>query len=236
MTRFALPLLLGASLALLAPLAVAQSTPGCDLTPASGAGPFDYRSQRQMLHVVERRHFTTRVERLLSGESTKNPGPDIDYTLGKYPNHHRALLSLKRLGEKLKSDRDPLMPHSISCYFERALAFRGDDTLVRMIYAMHLNRLGGRKAAEAQLQRASQDAGDNGLTHHNIGMVYFDLGLHEAALASAHRALQLGVDLPQLRQRLTEAGRWQDPAPLPSAEAASAPPAAASAAASAASE
>lgn len=206
----------------------AQSTAGCDLSHRGGAGPYDYRNQRSMLNMVERRHFTTKVEKLISGESTTHPGPDIDYTLGKFPNHHRALLSLTRLGEKLKADRDPLMPHSISCYFERALAFRTDDVLVRMIYAMHLNRIGLQKAASFQLQLASKDAGDNGVSHYNIGMVYFDLGLHEDALASAHRAIQYGVDLPQLRQRLTEIGRWQEPPAAPSAAAASAPASAAS--------
>lgn len=214
MNRLATILLLGLGLG--AP-AWAQSTQGCDLAHPGGAGPFDYRNQRSFLPVVERRHFTAAVESLKRGESTTHPGPDIDYTLVKYPNHHRALLSLTRLGEKLKADRDPLMPHSISCYFERALAFRADDVLVRMIYAMHLSRIGQQNAAGFQLQLASKDAGDNGVSHHNIGMVYFDLGLHDEALASAHRAIQHGVDLPQLRKRLTEVGRWQEPPAAPSA-------------------
>jgi tetratricopeptide (TPR) repeat protein len=215
----------------------AQSLAGCDMTLRSdGNGPYDYRTQRNALAVVEKRHFTAAVERLQRGESTTQPGPDLDYTLNKFPNHHRALLTLVRLGEKLKGDRDPTMQHSISCRFERALRFRADDILVRLIYAMHLHKLQMLPAAQQQLARASSEAGDNGLTHYNIGMVYSDLGLLDEALVSAHRAMQLGVlNKPELKQRLERAGRWREPvaaaeaASAPASEPASAPASAASA-------
>ncbi len=177
-----------------------------------GAGPYDYRTERRALPVVERRHFTPRVEALMSGESTTNPGPDLRYTLNKFPNHHRALMSLIRLGEKLNAERDPEMPQSIPCYFERALAFRPDDTLVRLIYATYLGKRQRVDQALQQLALAQKDAGDNGITHYNLGLVYSDLKRYDEALASAHRAMALGVERGELRDRLQKAGKWSEPA------------------------
>src|SRR3990170_454495 len=80
--------------------AAAQSLdPLCTYGYGDGARPPDYRFERGKLAVVEKRHFTPKVERLISGESNSKPGPDIGYTLNKFPNHHRALLALSKLGK-----------------------------------------------------------------------------------------------------------------------------------------
>ena len=183
----------------------------CSLTlEQSGAGPHDYRTERQGLAVVERRHFTGRVEALISGESTKTPGPDIDYTLAKYPNHHRALLSLVRLAAKLKTPQVPDMPFSVACYFERAVRFRPNDTVARIIYAGYLGSTGQRDAATAQLERAADLSQGNPLTHYNIGMAYLEFKNLDQAVVHAQMAYGQGVTLPYLRDRLRAAGRWTD--------------------------
>jgi hypothetical protein len=223
--------------ALLAPAgAVAQAAAGCSFQWTDGAGPFDYRSQRQMLGVVERRHFTPRVERLVGGESTTHPGPDIDYTLAKFPNHHRALLALSRLSIKLRTAAVPDMRYPVDCYFERALRFRADDTVARLSYALHLSRTGRKAEARGQLETAGTYAQDNPITHVNIGLLALEVGDPERALRHAHRAQELGLETNNLRTALTKAGQWRDPAPPPepaasAAAAASAPGAAAAASA-----
>lgn len=218
---------------LLAPSSWAQSPSGpamrhCDFQNLRGelAPVSDYRSATAGAKlVVERRHFTARVETLMSGETAKNPGPDLHYTLNKMPNHHRALLSLVRLAEKLKTDKDPDMRYSFACYFERALNFRADDTLVRLIYATYLGKNSQLPAAMQQLALASQAAKDSGMTHYNIGLVYADLGQYDEALSSAHRAIELGIEKPELRERLEKQGKWREPTPAPAADAAASEPA-----------
>lgn len=64
----------------------AESGVDCPPPEASTSAPQDYRRTTPQSRVfVERRHFTPRVENLRSGESTKRPGPDIAYTLQKFP-------------------------------------------------------------------------------------------------------------------------------------------------------
>lgn len=200
---------------------------------ANGNGPFDYRSQRAQLVIVEQYHFTPQVETLRSGQSGAIGG-DLDYTLRASPNHHRALLALVRLAEKTKQPQPAGLPRDIDCYFDRALRFRKDDTVARMIFAKHLINTGREAQARQQLQATEQFAGDNGLTHYNLGLLYTDLKAWEQALAQAHKAQALGyTDGTLLRERLQAAGRWQEPvvpaasqptATQPVSEAASAPP------------
>lgn len=216
-----------ASLWPLAMLAQAQTAvAGCSFEFTTGGGPYDYRNERQALQTVERRHFTSRVERLVSGESTTSPGPDIDYTLSKFPNHHRALLAVSRLGAKLKLPMVPDMRYPVDCYFERALRFRADDTVARLAYALHLARSQRQNLAAGQLEVAAGYALDNPLTHQNIGLVALEIGDHARALVHAHKVHALGMTHNKLRVALEKAGRWQEPAPAAAGPAASASPAA----------
>ena len=70
-----------------------------DLGPATcgslnnAYGPFDYRTATEEQHrMVEGAHFLGYIESLKRGKNAVTPGPDIDYTLRVFPNHHRALL------------------------------------------------------------------------------------------------------------------------------------------------
>jgi hypothetical protein len=60
-------------------------------------GPFDYRTSRDKLAIVEIAHFTPDVEALRSG-NTGQLGGDLDYTLRTSPNHARALIAMANLG------------------------------------------------------------------------------------------------------------------------------------------
>ncbi len=182
-------------------------------------GPFDYHTQKQKLALVEQFHFTPQVESLVGGKSSAAVAGDLNYTLKAFPNHHRALMSMMRLGEKLKVSQPDGADYPVECYFERALRFRPQDSTVRMIYATYLFK--GQRALEAQreLELAALAAGDNALTHYNIGTIYFENQHYEQALAHAHKAYALGLTQPTLRDQLKLRGKWQDPAPAPSAPA-----------------
>lgn len=186
-------------------------------------GPFDFRPDRdresrgdgnhtQKLALVEGAHFTNEVEMLIRGRSGgKDPGGDIDYTLRAFPNHHRALMSVMRYGEKKASKNPPGLRYEVECYFERAIRFRSDDAIVRIIYATFLTKNKRTPEAIAQLEQATKIAGDNPFTHYNIGLAYFDIKIYDKALAQAHRALALGFERTQLRDLLEKAGQWHEP-------------------------
>jgi len=175
-----------------------------------GYGPFDYRTDRDKLKIVEDFHFTPKVEMLKAGQSGYI-GSDLSYTLRSFPNHHRALVSLIRYSEKTRSQKPDNMQYSVECYFDRAIRFRPDDTKVRSIYAQYLHA--NKRTAEAlkQLEAASTYAADSGNAHYNIGVVYYQLGKYDEALANAHKAKQLGVAEGQLEALLRKSGHWKDP-------------------------
>jgi exosortase A-associated hydrolase 1 len=175
-------------------------------------GPYDYRTDRDKLAIVLGAHFTPEVEALIRGRTGVRPGGDIDYTLRAIPNHHRALIAMMRLGEKEKTPQPSGSRYSIECWFERAVLFRPDDAIVRMIYSSYLNGAGKTTQANAQLDIATVHAKDNALTHNNIGLHYFDLKNYDKALAQAHKALSLGMPKTALQDMLSRVGRWTPPA------------------------
>ena len=189
--------------------AVAQEI-GCG-SLAQDYGPYDYRTERLgKLLVVEKFHFTPQVEELMKGQSSYL-GDDLSFVLRASPNHHRALLAVMRYGEKTKSPQPPHLQYSIDCYFDRAIRFQPNDTLVRLIYAQYLGKTGRAPQAVQQLKIATEQANDNPLAHYNIGLIYFELKKFDEALAQAHTAIQLGYVRPELTDELKGVGKWRDP-------------------------
>ena len=194
----------------------------CSLVHGGGYGPYDYRKDRDKLPQVEPAHFTPEVENLIRGQSGPL-GHDIDYTLRAFPNHHRALLAMMRLGERTKSLQADRANHSVECFFKRALHFAPDDTVVRMLYATFLAKADREADAIRQLERATLNAGDNPFSHYNIGLVYVDLKRYDKALRQAHRAMALGFPKPDLMNALKQAGQWKEPSAAAAAPSASEP-------------
>lgn len=211
--------------------AVAQQASNACGDLRNGYGPYDYRSDRDKLPIVDNSHFTPEIE-ALSLSYNGYLGGELDYALRAFPNHHRALVAMMRLAERSKSPQVPNAKYSVACYFDRAIRFKADDTTVRMLFATYLNKYGRETEATQQLDYALTLAGDNAFTHNNLGLLYLELKNYEKALQQAHRAMALGLQRPELRDALKAAGKWIDPptdAPAPdatasSATAASAPP------------
>ncbi|WP_394788759.1 ABC transporter permease [Rhodoferax sp.] len=178
----------------------------------NGFGPFDYRTERSNLNIVEMAHFTPEVEALIKGNAGYLGG-DLDYTLRAFPNHHRALMSVMRYGEKSKSAIPRDLRYSVECYFDRAIRFRPDDAISRMIYAMYLNKHGRNPEALRQLDIAAEGAEgkENAFTHYNLGLNYLDMKEYSKALNQAHKAYALGFIQPALKDKLKEAGKWTEP-------------------------
>jgi len=175
-------------------------------------GPYDYRSDKDKLAIVESFHLTPNVVNLVSTQSAGTIGGDLDYTLRAFPNHHRALMAMAKLGEKEKAAKPRGATYGVQCYFQRALRFRDDDATVKMIYASYLAKNGNRAEALRQLDEAAGLESDNANIAYNTGLIYFDLREYEKSLLYAHRAYGLGFPLPGLRDKLKRAGKWKEPA------------------------
>ncbi|WP_326540129.1 tetratricopeptide repeat protein [Pseudorhodoferax sp.] len=225
----------------------AQTLRGECGTIANHYGPYDYRVfQGPKLDIVERYHFTPKVEALAGGETTALPG-DIGYTLRAFPNHHRALIAMARWQDRAALQPPPRQDTTrqrrsndgnskkaalpMNCWFERAVVFQPNDTVARLLYARWLYKHGKKDEGRFQIDMALQHAGDNPVTHYNIGLVALEADLHDLALAQAHKAQALGNPQTALRESLQAQKRWREPAPADAA--ASAPAAAGTAAADA---
>ncbi len=182
-------------------------------------GPYDFRTDRSKLPIVDGAHFTPAVEALVRGKTSMLPGGDLNYTLTAFPNHHRALMSVMRYSEKLKTLNPKDLPMPVECYFERAVRFRPDDVVARMIYATFLVKQKRETEASQQLDIVSANAGDSGFTHYNMGLIYLDMKNYDKALINAHKAERLGFGAPELRNQLKAANQWKDQeAQTPSAD------------------
>lgn len=180
-------------------------------------GPYDYRSDKDKLGIVEGAHLTPEVLNLTQGK-TGAIGADIDYTLRAFPNHHPALMAMVRLGEKQRLIKPIGARYSVECYLHRANRFRSDDAMVKMIYANFLAK--NKRGAEAIkfLDEAVELGVEDANLYYNMGLIYLDLKEYEKALSYAHQAYRLGFPLPGLRDRLKKMKKWMDPIVLPSQE------------------
>ena len=184
-------------------------------------GPFDYRTRRDMLYIVEASHFNQLTESLIRPMG-RHFGGDFDYTLRTSPNHHRALISMARYSERRKIARLEDTNWSVDCYFERAMRFAKDDYIVRMIYADHLIRTNRAADALVHIDYVASNTSDNPFTHYNLGLLYLEIKRYDKALAQAHAAMKLGLPRTELRDALKKAGKWVEPRAEAPGEAASA--------------
>ena len=188
------------------------NNPSCGTLFSPGQyGPYDFRTDKAMLPIVLGAHFTPEVESLIRGKSSGTPGDDIDYTLRAIPNHPNALVAMMRLGEKEKTPQPRGSRYTVECWFDRALQFRPDDNVARMIYATFLIKNGSMPQAVDQLDRVTATAGDNAFTHYNAGLIYFNIKDFDKALSQAHKALALGLPRTELADKLKTAGKWTEP-------------------------
>jgi tetratricopeptide (TPR) repeat protein len=176
----------------------------------NGYGPYDYRSDKDKLRIVEQYHLTPEVVNLAAG-ATGTIGGDLDYTLRAFPNHHVALMAMVKLGEKQRTAKPVGAKYGVECYFQRAINFRSDDEIVRILYASYLSKAGKRVEALSQLNEAAQLGSDSANANYNMGLIFYDLKEYDKALTYAHKAYHLGFPLPGLRDKLKRAGKWTEP-------------------------
>ena len=196
---------------------------------ANAYGPYDYWVNKAELPIVEVNHLTPEVENLIRGKSS-SIGGDLEYTLRAFPNHPRALLAMVKLGVKEKTDKPRGSRYTVACFFDRAIRFRPNDGMVRMIHANYLSGQGRKQEAVKELEVAAESGVMTPNLQYNMGLAYFEVGNFEKSLEFAHQAYRNGFNLPGLKGKLVKAGKWRDaPAaqePAAAVGAGGAPPAA----------
>lgn len=178
---------------------------------AHGYGPWDYNdawARKHKIPLVEQYHFTPQVEKLIRGESGPIGG-DLDYTLRRIPNHHRALYSMLSLAIRDKADPPPDSNYTMECWFQRAKTFAPKDGVVWMLQGMYQNKLGHHQKAVALMEKGEEIEPKNPNIHYNLGLLYANAGEYEKAREQAHLAYQGGFPLPGLKQKLIAAGQWK---------------------------
>ncbi len=179
-------------------------------------GDYTNADDRQGLQVVESFHFSKKVENLVQGMSG-SLGGDISYTLEHFPNHHRALAAMAKLSLRDKKPQPNGARYPIDCFFDRAIRFKPDDATVRMVYGSYLLSAGQNDAALVQLNEAARLAPDHPTINYNLGLMYMKKKDYAQARSYAWKAYGLGFPLPGLKNKLLEAGQWQE-APVKAVE------------------
>lgn len=177
----------------------------------NGYGPFDYRAtDPAKREIVEKFHFTPKVETLRGGSTASTPGGDLAYTLRAFPNHPRALMATMKFAEKTKKNPPPEMGYTVGCWFERAERFRLDDPTVKLLHGIYLVRSGKPDEGVNKLESALELSQDNPNIMYNLGLAYFELKQFDKSLEFAKRAYAGGFPLPGLKNMLQKSGKWKE--------------------------
>ena len=177
---------------------------------ANGVGPWDYRDPEarknpHKIPIVEKHHFTSKVERLVGGEANVvDLGGDIDYVLRAVPNHHRALYAISRY--ELERGRLSRKWRTVECYFERAMRFRPDDAVVRMIFGIHLAMRGKHDAAIKAYEQVTMAMPRAPELYYNLGLALLEVGKPREASEAARVAYEGGYPLQGLDRKLKKLG------------------------------
>lgn len=172
-------------------------------------GPYDYAAPsekaRQQLPLVEAYHFTRVTETLGKSDRVAKHYGNLHYTLRVFPNHHRALNTLSRLSRLAPvppGKRDSVMHPD--CYFERAVKFRPEDPVVRLLYGIHLHMQKKLPQAQKHYEKALAIEPNYVEAHYNLGLLYFDMQHYDKAREEAKFAYERGYPLDGLKNKLSK--------------------------------
>lgn len=185
--------------------AAAQGVPGAGWAPSTYNWTIDYYNpsahDQKLRFLIEKFHLVKAKGRIAKGDMT-NVWNDIDYTLQHCPNHPEGLRVMSNLA--IEHNRLDLA----NKYFDAAVKFRPTDLSVRILYAIHLHKVGAYNKALDQYKAALAIDPNSVEAHYNLGLLYADMGKFEEAKVHAKQAYELGYPLPGLRNILTKAGYW----------------------------
>ncbi len=202
-----------AGLALSGHQAAAQATAEPCGSLSNAYGPYDYTNpvhRRENLRIVEDYHLNDDVLALRRGMTAETPLGDISYTLRAFPNHHLALDAMARYHRRHSTEQFSNGRYSIGCWFDRARRFNPRDGNVRLLYGIHLMLTSRHEDALEEMEQALRLMPNSAEVHYNLGLLHVGTGNLDVAEEHARRAYDLGYPLPGLRDKLRDAGRWDN--------------------------
>ncbi len=177
----------------------------------TGYGPYDFidPKTRSKFLVVEKYHFTKKVELLRAGRSGTLPS-DLDYTLRAVPNHHRALLSVIRYQikylNKLKRKKLLVPPE---CYLQRAINFNPKDAALYVLYGYYLEKNNRLKEASRKYKKALLMQPNYSKFEYAYSLLLIKLKKYNEALKFAKLAYKHGKPPDGLKKKLIKIGVWK---------------------------
>jgi Flp pilus assembly protein TadD len=115
-----------------------------------------------------------------------------------------------KLAQRDKTLKPKGAQFSIECFFDRAIRFKPNDAIVRMVYATYLLQAAQPDRATEQLALAAELQPDDPTINYNLGLLYVKKKDYEQARTHAKKAYEQGFPLPGLRNQLIQAGKWED--------------------------
>lgn len=175
-------------------------------------GPYDYLQRNTLqaeLQIVEENHFSADVENLISSE-TAYAINDIHYTLGAWPNHHRALNSILQYRlQNLRNWPPAIGVPPAECYLQRAIKFSPKDPRPYMMYGVLLQKVKQFDKALNAYRVANRLMPNDVITQYNMGMTLVALKKYKEAAQLAQKVYSAGFPLPALKNKLIAAGHWK---------------------------
>jgi Tfp pilus assembly protein PilF len=162
-------------------------------------------AQAQMIATINKNHLNEGVETLVKGQTATIEG-DLDFILRNSPNHHRALYAMAMYHVREGTEKFKLETYSMRCWFDRAMRFAPNDSVVRVVYGIYLHRKREFSEAEKWYLEGVELAPASAEAHYNLGLLYVDMKRYADAVKHARETYRLGHPLPGLRRKLAEAG------------------------------
>lgn len=202
------PMVLAASLCGTVGVAVADSPAALGCAPldaiASASRTLDVNdpADAKAREIVTSNHFNSDVRTLQKGQTSTVPG-DLDFVLRHIPNHYEALALMGRWQIQHKGQRQAMgSAEPAVCYFERAIAFRPEDSQLHAVYGVYLHQAGRLSDAEREYASAEAQGASDAEFYYNYGLLMFAKGDYSRASQYADKAYALGYPLPGLRNKL----------------------------------
>lgn len=180
-------------------------------TPLIEGGPNDYYDPtpriQEVVHSVQHLHLSRAIAMIEAGKTDHYTWQELDFTLRWFPNHPLGLKTMSDFLLKYPSAAPP--GKNADYYFDKAIEFRPDDSVVHTLYGIYLHKEKKYKQALKEYEIAEQLKPDSADLQYNMGLLYVKLKDYKNALKHAHEAYKLGHPLPGLRDELKKAGYWK---------------------------
>jgi len=115
-----------------------------------------------------------------------------------------------KLAQREKTLKPAGAQFSVECFFDRAIRFKPNDAMVRMVYATYLLQATQTDRATEQFLVAFDLQPEDPTINYNLGLLYVKKKDYAQAKTYAKKAYDLGFPLPGLKNQLIKGGKWED--------------------------